>query len=199
MTDLATTVLGLAGAVLGAAIAVPQAWRAVRTGTAGISAATFQLLFSLGLTWMLYGFAEDLHLLALSDGILAIATLVVLGAMVRDGLDAWRCARAVIAATALAFVVAAIDAVVLGWLAAVLSLVLRYPQIRLVRSAASIEGVSLSTWNIAAATNACWCAYGVLHRDPRLAVATLLNLVVTVVLVRSVVVRRRPVRAVMGG
>lgn len=61
-TDLATTVLGLAGAVLGASIAVPQAWRAVRTGTAGISATTFQLLFSLGLTWMLYGIAEGLVL-----------------------------------------------------------------------------------------------------------------------------------------
>lgn len=139
---------------------------------------------------MLYGIAEGLWLLALSDAILAIATALVLVVLHRSGTNPWANVRVALGVASVMVVVAVIDAVWLGWLAGVISVVLRYPQMRLVRGASSIEGVSLSTWNVAAATNACWCAYGVLHGDPRLAIATAVNVAITAALVRSVLARR---------
>lgn len=191
MSEVAATVLGVAGSALGAFIAAPQAVRALRSKTTGVSSSTYQLLFALGLTWMFYGFVQGLWLLSLSDGILAITTLIVLWALHRDGISLWSNVRIALSMVAVMGAVAFINAEWLGWMAGVLSIILRYPQMRLVKSAASISGVSLSTWNIAAATNLCWCIYGLLYDDSRLAIATFVNVLITATLVRTVIRRRR--------
>jgi uncharacterized protein with PQ loop repeat len=189
--DIATAVLGLVGAVLSAAIALPQAVRAVRVGTAGVSPGTFQTTVGLGLVWTVYGLALELWLFALGNFILGASALVVLWAVRRDTGARWSLLQVVVLVGAVGGLVGVIEITWLGWYAALLSVLLRIPQMRLIRGAGSIDGVSVHTWVVSLAANLTWLLYGLIENDVRLIGGCSVNAVLSTSLILGVEARRR--------
>jgi uncharacterized protein with PQ loop repeat len=183
---------GYAAAVTTTLISVPQAWRAFRVGTAGVSAVTFQLFSGIALMWMAYGIYENYVPITLSNGVQFLACLAVLTACRRGGAG-WAHLVPVALSTA---VLAAVAALVFGipamiWMSIAVSVGLRMPQLISALTEREVVGISLGTWWMAVATNIFSFAYGLGNHDPRLMTACILNGTSSYAIILAVQIRRR--------
>lgn len=182
---------GVAAVVLSAVFFAPQAVRAVRHGTPGVSTATFQMVVVLSAVWLIYGIVEDLPALVVGNVPPFLAALVVLGACRRDGarlVDVTRVAAVCTAGAVLVGVAFGIEHI--GWVSAALGVSMRVPQLRAVRRATSIAGVSATTWALGIASNVCWFVYGAAHGDIRVPVACVIQIALATSLLRAIARRR---------
>lgn len=193
--DLLATLLGIAGAVMSATIAAPQAVRAVRRGTAGVSSDTYQLVVGLGVVWTVYGVFQQLWLFAVGNGVLGFSALVVLWALRRDGASVWSVTLLALVVFSVGLGIGLLEVTWLGWYAATLSVMLRIPQMRMVRFAKSIQGVSVHTWVISLVANLIWLAFGLLESDSRLIGGCAVNTLLSISLIIAVEARRRRERS----
>ena len=183
--------VGFAGAVTTSLIAAPQAVRAVRVGTAGVSAATFQLFLGLALMWMIYAVSQQYWTMFAGNAINFVACMVTLVACRRNGASL----RSV---TAICGVMLAVTlgtlagggVLLMTWSAVGIGVLVRIPQIKAVIQSHAIHGVSIFTWWMAVSTNACFLIYGIANRDIRLEVSTVVNGTLSAVIV-CIVARRR--------
>lgn len=183
---------GILSALTTTLIAAPQAVRAFRVGTAGVSPVTFQLFCGLALMWMVYGEYENYLPIALSNGFQFVTCAAVLYACRKSGRTWPEVTRVAIATTALA----AVAAVLLGiptmiWMSITVSVGLRMPQLRAAATELRVDGISLGTWWMAVATNACAFVYGIGNHDPRLITACVLNGSASYAIIIVVQLRRR--------
>jgi uncharacterized protein with PQ loop repeat len=183
---------GYLSAVSTTLIAAPQAVRAFRVGTAGVSAVTFQLFSGIALMWMVYGTYENYVPITLSNGVQFVACVAVLIACRRNGSGWLQVAGVAVATTALA----AIAALLLGipamiWGSIAFSFGLRMPQLYSAATKPSVDGISRATWWMAVATNICAFVYGVGNHDPRLMTACLFNGTASYAIILVVQLRRR--------
>jgi uncharacterized protein with PQ loop repeat len=190
VTQLAE-VLGIIGSVLAATMAFPQAVRAWRRGVEGVSHPTFQILMATAISWAVYGAVRELWVLCVGNIILACSCLAVLLAFLRAGTSLWHLVRILVPAAAFVFVVMFIEPAWSGLVAAAYSIGLRFPQLRLLRHASSIAGISVGTWIVAATASFCWVLYAVIKGDVILGVSTSINTVTSVTLIISVFAARR--------
>lgn len=189
--EVLSVLFGLAGSATSASISLPQAIRSIRHPTVGVSSVTFQLITSTSITWTSYAIAEHLWLLAAGNIVLAISSFVVLWSLHRDGAKILDLTYVFAPVMVIAVIVGWLDPVWLGWLAGAISVALRFPQLRLVKVAESIHGVSIHTWMVMTMTNACWLGYGLLHDDIRLTVICTINTLTSASVVSAVFFRRR--------
>jgi uncharacterized protein with PQ loop repeat len=183
---------GILSALSTTMIAAPQAFRAFRTGTAGVSAITFQLFAGIALMWMVYGVYENYVPITLSNGVQLVACAAVLYACRRGGAP-WLQITGVMAGTT---AVAAVAALLWGipamiWGSIAVSFGLRMPQLYSGATKPSVDGISLATWWMAVATNVCAFIYGVGNHDPRLMTACILNGISSYAIIVVVQLRRR--------
>jgi uncharacterized protein with PQ loop repeat len=120
-----------------------------------------------------------------------VSAVVVLWALRRDGSSAWAVIRLALLVCALGVAVGFVEVLWLGWYAATLSVLLRIPQMRLVHTSLSIQGVSVHTWLLSLAANGVWLLFGMLESDERLVGACSVNGVLSLSLIAAVEVRRR--------
>jgi uncharacterized protein with PQ loop repeat len=183
---------GILSALTTTLIAAPQAVRAFRVGTAGVSTVTFQLFCGLALMWMVYGEYENYLPITLSNGFQFITCAAVLYACRKGGRTWSEVTRVAIATTTLA----AVAAVLLGipamiWMSITVSVGLRMPQLRAAATEPRVDGISLGTWWLAVATNICAFVYGIGNHDPRLITACVLNGSASYAIILVVQLRRR--------
>jgi uncharacterized protein with PQ loop repeat len=188
--DALSLISGTVAASLSATIALPQAIRAVRISTAGVSPATFQLACAVGIAWAAYGFTQELWLVFVGNVVLSMCSAVVLGAMRRDGAALWDVSRLLLPVAGLCLLVALLESTWLAWLAGSISVALRIPQMRMIRSADSIQGISVHTWIISAASMIAWIIYAALNDDYRLIVTNIINIALTASMILGVQARR---------
>ena len=190
--------IGFAGALTTAWIVLPQAVRAVRVGTDGISPATFQLLVAVSVMWLVYGVSEHYLPAWPGNSCQLVTSTIVLIQCRRHGHswnDVMSIAVALVVITGVVFVAA--GGVWIGWCAVLVSLGLRVPQIRAAMISEKLSGISVSTWWVSVASNLLWLIYGIAHTDPRLIVATTVNILGSVAII-AVVARRRASRLLLG-
>ncbi len=120
---------------------------------------------------------------------------MVLICIKRDGAS-WRNVSEFLVVTALGtLVVGLINTTWLAWWGGSLSLALRVPQARLIRSAPDISGVSLTTWVLAATANVLWAFYGLFQHDHRILITCTAVSVASISLCIGVIKRRGGWRA----
>ena len=190
MTQLAE-VLGIVGSVLAATMAFPQAIRAWRRGVDGVSHPTFQILMATAISWAVYGAVRELWVLCIGNIVLACSCLAVLLAFLRAGTSLWHLTRILLPAATFVFVVMAFEPAWSGLVAAAYSIGLRFPQLRLLRHASSVAGISVGTWAVAATASFCWVLYALIKGDVILGVSTSINTVTSLTLIASVFAARR--------
>lgn len=191
------TAVVVAANVLGAAMAVPQAAKLLRTRRiAGVSVTWAVISAVVNGWWGVYGIgAGDLGIVPVSV-VSVIAYLAIAVAVVR--LDHRRPARtSIVPALAIGTAVAAVPAAALwlgGWPAAGLTLGLLYgvqlsPAVVAVYRSVDVAGVSVATWAIAWSEALLWGVYGGARLD-----AGLLALAATGTLMSSLVLARLAMR-----
>ena len=190
MTHVAD-ILGILGSALAASMAIPQAIRAWRRGVAGVSHPTFQILMATAVAWAVCGGVRGLWTLCVGNIVLAISCAVVLLAFVRAGTSWWRLLRILVPATAFVFAVMAIAPAWSGLVAAAYAIVLRFPQLRLLRHASSIAGLAVGTWIVAVGASSCWVLYAIIKGDLILGVSTAINATTSLTLVVTTLAARR--------
>jgi len=189
--DIAAEILGIVGSILAAAIALPQAIRAWTKGVGGVSAPTFQILMATALAWSVYGGVRGLWLLCIGNVILTISCVAVLLAFLKAGTKLWSLVHILVPCAALVFVVMVISPAWTGIVAALYSIGLRFPQLRLLRHASSIVGVSAGTWIISVCAGLAWFFYAFIKRDLILGVSTAINTVTSTTMIVTVLIARR--------
>lgn len=187
----------VAASVLGAGMALPQAWRIIRTGTVhGVSPTWAAMSAAVNAWWVVYGLGVDEISIVPVSIISAIAYLAIACALVRFGAS-----RLVLRRLALGSLVALVPLPVLlldGWTSAGLVLGAIYavqlsPAVRAVYRSSDISGVSAATWGLAWLEAMLWGVYAMPRRDlGLLALAATGLLMSSLVLVRLFV--RRPRR-----
>lgn len=186
------TFLGvLAGTILAVTV-FPQAVRAWRVSTHGVSPTTYQLIVAVGFTWVAYGVSQGLWEVIIADSLFGLSAVLVLAACRRDGAR-W---RDLAPTTALTLLVAAalgfgVGAVAIGWFAVAVAGVIRIPQIVDAVRASDVLGVSVGTWWLGVVGNLVWVAYGLVVGDPRLYVGAFVAGALSFVIIAIVEYRRR--------
>lgn len=183
-------ILGVVGSFLAAAIALPQAVRAWTKGVEGVSAITFQILLATAIAWSIYGGVRGLWLLCIGNVILTISCAAVLIAFIRSGARLWSLVVVLAPGTAIVLLVMVVNPAWTGIVAALYSIGLRFPQLRMLRHASSIIGVSVGTWLIACSASVAWFFYALIKSDLILGVSTGINTVTSTSMIISVLVMR---------
>ena len=185
--------IGFIAAAVGAWISLPQAIRAVRHGTAGVSPATFQLLGAVGAMWLIYGVARDYVPAIPSNFIQLGACCVVLVQCLRQKnlrlLDAFGTGGASVLLGIVVLMSAGTSW--FGWYVVVITIGLRLPQLRAAAASPDVSGISTATWTAAVCSNALWCVYGIAHHDVVLVTCTALAVATSLAILLIVGYRRR--------
>lgn len=190
MTTFVSGVTGVLGAILSSAMVLPQAVRAVRRGTAGVSPHTYQLFATVGLVWMAYGILRELWLFAIGNAVLGASAVVVLLALRRDGTRFVDLVNIVVPLGVFSAAIGYWSELALGWLAGGIAISLRFPQLRAIRKTTDIYGVSVNTWVVALAANITWFIYAAVNEDFLLIVITTLNSATSLSLILAVMTHR---------
>ncbi len=198
MSSVLLSLLLVVANVLGAAMALPQAVRLLRTrSTAGVSAVWAGVSIAMNVWWLVYGLAERLWGLVPVSAVATAIYLVVAGALVRlRGPGALR-------PLATGLVIGALPLPVLvvgGWPAAGVAIGVGYglqlaPAVVAAYRTRELEGVAPATWIMAFGESAIWLAYGLALADPALLVGGTCGVVFpSMLLGRLVVTGHRPFR-----
>lgn len=189
------TLIGLlAGGVLAVTV-FPQATRAWRIGTHGVSPTTYQLIVAVGFAWVVYGATQGLWEVMIADATFGLSAVVVLAACRRHGARVRDLVPVALGSVALAAALGlTMGAAAIGWFAVTVAGVIRIPQIVDALRSNDVSGVSVSTWWLGVFGNVLWAAYGVLARDPRLYLGALVAGVMSLAIIVIVEYRRRGAR-----
>ena len=185
-------IVGYISAVLTAGIAVPQAVRSLRVGTAGVSPLTFQLFWALAFMWSVYAVSQQLWAIVPGNVFQVTACTIILVQCFRHGakfLDVMGIGAVLVGASAL--LAQLWSPVAMIWLAIAVGVIVRVPQITRARTSASIDGISLATWWMAALCNLGWLIYAIGHNDPRIMASSILNGSASAVIIAVVMHRKR--------
>jgi len=186
------TILGvMAGTVLAITV-FPQAIRAWKVSTHGVSPTTYQLIVAVGGTWVAYGVTQGLWEVIVADSLYGLSSIVVLACCRRDGAR-WRdlVPVAVVTTAVAAALGATIGAVAIGWFAVTVAGVIRIPQIIDAVRSPDVAGVSVGTWWFGVLGNLFWFGYGILAEDARLYAGAAVAAVLSFLIIAIVEVRRR--------
>lgn len=182
-------VVGVTGVGLAWGLAAAQ-WLRARRSPAGISVLSWAVFCALNLTWVVYALGVGNPYLV-ANGAGAAALNVAL--LTRIDPHRGRTLGLVGATAALG----AATGVVLGWpvvavWAFALAVFLRWPQVAELLRAPDVEGVSLTSWVLAAVNNAVWVVVGILEGDAWFSAVSILLGVSSLTVVALILRRRRP-------
>ena len=184
--------IGYLAAVTTAFIAIPQAVRAVKVGTHGVSALTFQLFLGLGFMWLAYGMSQHYLPAIPSNACQIVACTVTLVMCRRHGAKLLSVSSVAVLMVILTFAsLALVGPIVMAWIAVAFGFLLRVPQIIGAARSHNVDGISLFTWWMATICNIFWFLYGLGHHDPRFIVTAALNGVSSYGIIRVVIWKRR--------
>lgn len=191
---------GYLGAALGVAMVVPQIVRTVRDRTVpGVSALSWALTALACTSWLLYGVRTG-ELPQIPGNILLVSGSVVVALLVPSSVGvAARTAGLVGPALLIGVLAALAPTPVIGALAIAMALVSSVPQTvrSLRRRAASASAVSLLTWSLRVASQACWLGYALVLHDATVAVSATFVLSNALIVLGAEAARRpAPVSAV---
>lgn len=166
------TLVVIAATILGGAMAVPQAWKVVRTrSTRGVSGVWAAVSTTINLWWAAYAFGVgDIAIFPVA-AISVMAYLVITTAIVRYGDHPARSIVVPMALCSTAIALIPLAALALGgWTVAGLVLGALYgvqlsPAVLAVYRSADVSGVSIATWALALAEAVLWGAYGIVRVD----------------------------------
>lgn len=168
MSAALVAVVGWTAATLSGAISIPQLVRTLRTrSVAGLSLLTWQTLLIAGLSWLGHGMLVGSAQIIVPNAILLGGATAVLSQLQRHRMHRWWTVwplPVIYAATAVSLdfqVGPAAFALMMG-LPAVGGQVV---QLRAIRTAADVSGVSPVMLGVNAAAQLFWCAYGLLVAD----------------------------------
>lgn len=186
----------IAANVLGAAMAVPQAGKLLRSRhVAGVSPGWAGMSAAVNAWWGVYGIGVREWSIVPVSFVAVMAYLVIAVAVVRFGTTAPRAVLVPMAARVVAVgVVPVVALVVGGWVTAGIALGALYgvqlcPAVVEVYRAADVSGVSVATWAMALAEALLWGVYGIARLD-----IGLMTLAATGTIMSSVVLARLFVR-----
>lgn len=165
-------ILAVVGSLLYVATAVPALVEVLRNRDAeSVSAGTLDLLLLSGVWWIVYSYDIGNLPTLIASSLAILSPVVILVLKLRSGLFPRRTLAGLVVGLFLLVVVDEIDPMVLGVVAAVLSLLIVAPTAYrvLVRNQAP-EGASLGFWILEAATALVWVVYGILIGHPILGV-----------------------------
>lgn len=194
------TLVAIAANVLGGAMALPQAWKLVRSRRVqGISPSWAAISVAVNAWWIAYGIGvDDVGIVPVSI-VSVIAYIGIAVALLRYGMaPTVRTAVVMIGVGVAAAVVPLATLVFGGWTAAGIAMGALYgvqlsPAVVAVYREPDVSGVSAATWAIACAEAVLWGLYGLVRVDQGLvSLAVTGTLMSVLVLVRLVV--RRPRR-----
>lgn len=199
MPTIVLTLLLVVANVFGAAMALPQAIRLVRTRiTDGVSPVWAGVSVAMNLWWLAYGLAEGLWGLVPVSAVATVIYLVVAAGVVRlRGLDSLLPVGlgVLLGLGPLPFLVAG------GWSAAGVAIGLGYglqlaPAVVASFRSRRLAGIAPGTWIMAWVESAVWLVYGAVVVDPALLVGGTCGVVLpSVLLARLVVTGHRPFRS----
>lgn len=173
MQQLTLTALLVVANVLGAGMALPQAIRLVRTGSAsGVSGTWAGISVAMNVWWLVYGLAERLWGLVPVSVVATIIYVVIAATLVRVRGHRTLVDLGVGVALGLAPLPALIVA---GWGAAGVAIGLGYglqllPAVVASYRTRELDGVAPGTWIMAWVESAVWVVYGLVVLDPALLV-----------------------------
>ena len=171
----------------------PQAVDAVRSpDIGGVSPVTAVLMVLTGLSWLGYGIVAGDPVVIVANAVMAVATLVIAGALAARRAMPARVALALVGPWAVVATAAFAlwGAVGLGTVGAALGIGMGVPQaVHAVRSG-TVAGVAISSYVMLAGLQAAWLVYGLLVADTVIVVPNVIALpvslsVVAVLLLRS--------------
>lgn len=168
---------------------VPQALVGLRRNSVqGVSRSSWLIAAALGATWSIYGFLNEVWLLAFSEGVFAVGSTVVLCTLVPTRKAVVGVTAAVLLGILLVMALPAVSFSIAGVLA---SLSVRVTQMARLFRYRDASGVADSSWWLLTAALACWGVFGVVEGKQALAVGSLLGVASSVaVVVVSVYMRR---------
>lgn len=184
--------LGWVAAVLSATLALPQMFRIFRTrSVAGLSVLAWQTLVLAGVGWTIHGLESGRLQVILPNVILGTAAIVVLSQIQRSRhlgvIATWALpAGVVIAATAADVLLGPVAYAVIMFIPAAIG---QFAQVREIRQASDVSGVSLPTLLINLGAQFAWLGYALPTNEVAIIwvaapLAVLMSLVVVALLVR---------------
>lgn len=186
--------IGVPAAIASMAIGLPQLYRLlVRRDSAGVSVLTWWLTLCAGATWVAHNLRHGEVAAAVANGWSALTAAGIVYRCYADTRDQpFAVAGVVLGAVCVADAIAAVtmpDA--LGWIAAVIGMVMFVPQVKQVLTRATSTGVSVGTWCLAIVASLLWAVYGVLHDDPAVVAPPVLTGSSALIIVVRVLAQRR--------
>lgn len=184
-------VFSLLGAIGSIFLAAPQARRAYKVSTKGISLSTYYGFFSVALVWIPHGIFHDVPMLSVSNAISSIFCFIVIYSIARDNKQP----KYIFIGIALAsfFLVTYIFAnlIIRVIITTGLSIFLRLPQLLKCFFSKDITGISVNTWLISGSCNAAWFIVGLLNKDLGMIIPTAFNVVSSFIIAANTTYRRR--------
>lgn len=160
---------------------VPQALVGLRKNSVhGVSRSSWLIAAGLGATWSIYGFLNEVWLLAFSEGVFAVGSTVVLCTLVSARKAVVGVTAAVLLGVLLVVSLPAVSFSVAGVLA---SLSVRVAQLARLFKYRDASGVADSSWWLLTVALACWGVFGIVEGKQALAVGSLLGVASSVAVV----------------
>ena len=150
---------------------LPQPFRVFRTGTAGVSTATWVLLLCTQGGWFAFGVARSLTALWVTAVITLPAAAAVCVKLAGRSVADRRLVSAAVAWLAAVIVAVQVAPAAVGVSLAVVDVVATVPQLRLARRGGDLSGVSRLGWFATFVAQTLWGVYGVLVSEPVVAFA----------------------------
>lgn len=172
MTALLITTTAVLANVLGALMALPQAWRLARSGRVeGVSVVWAAVSVGVNGWWIGYALAVD----ALAIIPVSVLSVLLYGSIAAMFMRTRRGAARVMAALSVAIAVPGLALAVGGWHVLGITVGLAYgaqlmPAVAEAYRTHDLSGVAPATWTMAVAEGAMWTGYAVLVRDAAIAV-----------------------------
>ncbi len=153
----------------------PQAKRAYKVSTDGVSLATYLGLFSVAIIWVPHGFMNDIPLLAISNFLATFFIFTVIYSIARDKKNYKIVLGSIAMALFFLFLYLVGGLVIKVMITTGLSVFLRIPQLHKCIFSQNIRGISINTWNISGVCNVAWLIVGIIKKDPGVIFPTIFN------------------------
>lgn len=188
MMLLLFSLIGAAGSIL---LPVPQAIRAYKVSTDGVSLATYLGLFTVAIIWIPHGIFHDVPLLSISNFIATFFIFTVLYSIARDKKNYKIILYSILMAAVFltAFLIG--GTVIRVMITTGLSVFLRLPQLQKSFMSKNIDGISVNTWIISGLCNAAWFCVGTINKDVGVIAPTAFNTISSFTIVGVTTFRRK--------
>lgn len=157
--------LGWLAALVGGCISIPQLLRILRTrNLAGISVATWQLNFGVNLAWTTHGVITESATMWLSNGVLAVWTLLILRAFHVEAALSWtrRVGPGAVLGTLAASIELLLGPVAFAIAVAIPSLISMFSQLTALARSVDVSGASTPFYAVNVANQLLWLTWALL-------------------------------------